>query len=384
MNSTASEHPTADQTSGAAVPAQLPVDQQAGVVLQSQPVCGIEPNTQTPGSPTGTTDVLAVQRGQQPTSAASTTSAPAHSPMLMPAASQPAAVVVRPENGLSPQDCGCGGGSAGPARYVYAFGVLDTKYPSLSVQNEFQQAASRDQVIGPLGNINYEVLSQGQNAYLAREMCFVLRIDGVDSYIVKPRSQVELYEMISTLQMQTTGAPIYSAIIGPLGPLAPPDMCDGLQLPVVVCNQIYSFTEANFVQAVTDNLSASGAITNPTNQTTLQVQDMFQQIMLELTDNMGESDEHRAVNYVALRYPDIYSLAVRMASTPIQGQSLIYLFQRISAMPASVQGTRRVVDVLLHFRERDTGQLVDYYCRVDVTGQFPFLIAKLSRYIPHV
>ena len=30
---------------------------------------------------------------------------------------------------------------------------------------------------------------------------------------------------------------------------------------------------------------------------------------MQLTDNAGASDEHRALNYLAMRYPDIYARA---------------------------------------------------------------------------
>ena len=104
--------------------------------------------------------------------------------------------------------------------------------------------------------------------------------------------------------------------------------------------------------------------------------------MLALTDNAGETDEHRAVNYLTLRYPDIYIMAGNMLGHGSGPYLLggVYTLDGIVAKPAPVQGARRIIDVIFHYRSRSTPATVSWYCEVDTTGQFPFLVRPISRY----
>lgn len=87
--------------------------------------------------------------------------------------SGPAAAVV-PASG-----CACGGvgdctcdTEQAPA-YVYAIGTVTARFPSLNIEKEFMQAwgKSPEQVLTISDSDKFAVLSQGQNFYLAREMC---------------------------------------------------------------------------------------------------------------------------------------------------------------------------------------------------------------------
>src|SRR5881394_584642 len=105
------------------------------------------------------------------------------------------------------QDCGTNDVAACatnvPASYVYAIGRLRPAFPSASVEQEFYQAVTRPAQSDGAGHVPddalaYSILSLGQNLYIAREICWVLQIDGadqvgfVDAYVVLPRTYVEL------------------------------------------------------------------------------------------------------------------------------------------------------------------------------------------------
>jgi len=136
---------------------------------------------------------------------------------------------------IVPQDCGCGGNKgeaeAAPAAqgFIYAIGSLRTVEPTPGLSKEFGFAVSSLRNWLPDGELPYEVLSQGQYLYIARELCWVLQIDGsnagasVDAYIVKPRSHVELYEMVSGLEPISTSDRRFDVIIGPRGPIVDSD-----------------------------------------------------------------------------------------------------------------------------------------------------------------
>ena len=184
-------------------------------------------------------------------------------------------------------------------------------------------------------NLLYLVLSQGENLYLAWEMCWVLKIDQIDAYIVEPRTQLQLTQLIQSIappapllsSIETspaaagTGSPpaptpplppptgeVLDLIVGVKGPLAPPARCNGLQLPMLLPAQVFSFGKQQFI----DQIAALIRQQKP-NLTNVGVQaaSLFN-FMLQLTDNAGESAGSRAINYTMFRYEGIYKLYAEM------------------------------------------------------------------------
>ncbi len=98
--------------------------------------------------------------------------------------------------------------------------------------------------------------------------------------------------------------------------------------------------------------------------------ELFWRIM-QLADNAGELDEHRAVNYLALRYPVIYAQTVEMfaADKKLAG---------VTVRPSRLSGSRKIVDVVFKFVDRKTDVRVKYFVRVDVTEKWLFLVSKLQ------
>jgi hypothetical protein len=95
--------------------------------------------------------------------------------------------------------------------------------------------------------------------------------------------------------------------------------------------------------------------------------------VLLMTDNAGAADEHRALNYLAMRYPAIYA---RAAESFANDWSLTGVDTNISGLGS----TRKMVDVIFSFTHRATDFTEQFYVRVDVTEQYPFLVGKLSPY----
>lgn len=81
--------------------------------------------------------------------------------------------------------------------------------------------------------------------------------------------------------------------------IAPPEMCNGLMIPIVVFDQIYSFDRDALIKALPAAKGAKGKGYDTA------AGELFDRIML-LTDNAGSTDEHRALNYLAVRYPAVY------------------------------------------------------------------------------
>ena len=94
---------------------------------------------------------------------------------------------------------------------------------------------------------------------------------------------------------------------------------------------------------------------------------------MQLADNAGATDEHRAVNYLAVRCPAIYATA---AEAFARNNSL----SAVDVIPSPMSGTRRIKEVILSFTNRQTDVTEKSFTRVDVTEEFPFLVTKLSPY----
>jgi hypothetical protein len=84
-------------------------------------------------------------------------------------------------------------------------------------------------------------------------------------------------------------------------------------------------------------------------------------------------DEHRALNYLAVRYPAIYATA---ANAFARDSSLTAVDVSISPL----SGTRKIMEVIFSYTNRNTDVTEKFFVRVDVTEEFPFLVTKMSPY----
>ncbi len=252
--------------------------------------------------------------------------------------------------------------------YVYAIGKVEARFPRLSVEKEFAQATGRS---ATNGLTDRQALSTvlNQNRYLARQLCYVLTIEGLDTYILAPRDPADLTLMIEAAGRDTTSPMDMDVVIGVLGPIAPPTICNGLQVPIVVFDQLYSFDRDSLIAAIPRPPEASEE------QFKASAGELLARI-LQVSDNAGATDEARALNYLAVRYPAIYT---RTAEGFRANESLTAVDVRSSRL----SGTRNIVEVVFSFTNRNTDVVDKYFVRVDVTEEFPFLVTKLSPYFDH-
>ena len=100
--------------------------------------------------------------------------------------------------------------------------------------------------------------------------------------------------------------------------------------------------------------------------------ELFDRLM-QLTDNAGATDGHRALNCLAVRYPAIYANA---AEEFARNASLT----SVQLVPLPLSGSRKLVEVIFSYTHRNTDVTEKFFVRVDVTDEFPFLVTKLSPY----
>jgi hypothetical protein len=255
---------------------------------------------------------------------------------------------------------------AGSPSYVFAIGKVEMRFPTLGIEKEFAQATGRVDTKGLTDRAaRHAVLSDRTNRYIARKVCWVFTIEGFETYVLVPRDPADYDQLLEAVRPQPSPLDL-DVLVGVKGPMAPPDMCNGLMVPLVFFDQIYSFDRDSLIKAIPRPPKASAKSFGPA------AEELFDRIMLA-ADNAGSMDEHRALNYLAVRYPAIYATA---ADAFGRDSSLTAVDVRSSPL----SNTRNVVDVVFSFTNRSTDVVEKFFTRVDVTEEFPFLVTKMSPY----
>ncbi|HEY4902602.1 MAG TPA: hypothetical protein VIH89_03935 [Candidatus Sulfotelmatobacter sp.] len=274
---------------------------------------------------------------------------------------------------VSPQGCtscgtgpAAGNGTAAPPSWVYAIGNIVPRFPSVSVEKEFAQATGREKTAGLTDRqALHAVLSKPENRYLVRQLCFVFTIEGLETYLLRPRDPADFSLLVEAIRPNPTPLDL-DVVVGLKGPIAPPEMCNGLMVPIVLFDQIYSFDRDALIKSIPKPEKTSVKEFGPA------ADELFNRIM-QMTDNAGSMDEHRALNYLALRYQAIYAKAAEYFA---QSSSLTAVNTQVSAL----SGARKILDVIFSYTNRNTDVVDRCFARVDVTDEFPFLVTKLSPY----
>jgi hypothetical protein len=267
--------------------------------------------------------------------------------------------------------CSCGSEAAGMSSrsYVYAIGKVVHRFPTRSLEMELAQTLGRNPEEEMKGlaheEVIHKVLTDSANRYIARQICYVLNIERLETYILIPTDPLDIDRLAQALR-PAAGLTDIDVIIGRRGPIASPEMCNGLMIPTVTVDQIYSFDRDNLIKAIpkrkgTDEdqfKKTAGALFNH---------------IIQIADNAGATDEHRALNYLSVRYDEIYHRTQLM-------QDENYSFTAVDVRPSRLSGARKVVDVIFSYENRSNRAVQKWFVRVDVTEEFPFLVSPIQQY----
>jgi hypothetical protein len=268
-----------------------------------------------------------------------------------------------------PVECGAsptvrGLAQAAPVSFVYAIGRVEPRFPSLAVEKEFAQATGRAQTAGQTDREALQsVLAERAGRYLARHMRWVFTIEGLETYILVPRDPADLDSLIEAVR-PGPGTWDVDVVIGVRGPIASPELCNGLMVPIVAFDQLYSFDRDELIREIP---RPKGHAEEKFRATAEELFDRIGQV----ADNAGATDEHRALNYLAIRYPAIYARAA-------EAHAAEFALTGVEVRPSRMSGTRTIMDVIFSYTHRRTDVTEKYFVRVDVTEEFPFLVTKLS------
>jgi hypothetical protein len=293
---------------------------------------------------------------------------------------------------------------------ILAVGRLRATFPSLGHYREYADAAQIDPDATITSSDLKEVLSLDEHRYLARQVCwtFTVRL-GVDVCLVIPRYDADLDEMMDTLAAEDDGT--VQVLVGESATARAAPGCWDIDLPMVAPVQFHSFSLDEFAEAMAEHYDAAdipettrpeisstgedtannddadneqptaddrptGNAKNPVSggvagdpRWRSSVRDLFHRLTGR-GDATGFSDEDRARNYLALKYPAVYALTWNARS---HGQHLIDVSAR-----QSDRGGRRLVAVRFTFRDRQTHLVERYQCQVDTTDLFCFKATPLT------
>jgi hypothetical protein len=251
--------------------------------------------------------------------------------------------------------------------FVYAIGRVEPRFPSLAVEKEFAQVTGRDSTEGLTDReALLKVIADRANRYLVRQLCWVFLVENLETYVLVPSDPADFDLLIEAVRTEPRRDDM-DVVIGTRGPLAPPDVCGGLDVPVVIFDQLYSFDRDSLVASV----PRPGSIPQKDeSKFRAAVAELADRIM-QMADNAGATDAHRALNYLAVRYPAIYAMAAEAHARNASPSG-------VDVRSSALSDARAIVDVVFSQTHRETDVTEKSFVRVDVTEEFPFLVTKLS------
>ncbi|MEI9936862.1 MAG: hypothetical protein WDO69_06540 [Pseudomonadota bacterium] len=253
-------------------------------------------------------------------------------------------------------------------QYVYAIGKISWRFPNDGVEREFVQIRSRVDTNGKADSeVAHAIFSDRQYRYLVRELCWILSVEGMPAYVLLPRDAADFDLLVEATRPNPARAD-FDVAIGRRGALSAPETSRGFELPTLLLTQVYSFAQEALIKSLSARLDDHARV-----QYDNVARGVFEQVA-SLSDNIGGTDEDRALNYLSVRFAPLYDHTVALSREQFSLAS-------ISRRSSTVSERRRIVDVILTYTSRVTGIDNRFLVRVDVTNEFPFLASKLMPFI---
>lgn len=276
-------------------------------------------------------------------------------------------------------DCGCGCKGQGscscagkleaslPPAFVFALGSVEVQFPDPALEQEIRGVAATMGVTGQESSPTwlYNVLKDPAARYVARQLCYLFTVEGQPAYALKVRDPADLDLLMQALAPGERGQDV-DLVVGVRGPMAPPEMCGGVSLPILVVDQFMSFKRRELI----DRIPAPEDTDEDAFRDTSEA--VFDRLV-QIADNVGATDAHRALNFLAVRYVPLYQQVAAMEGRGSQLAAVEVGVSRLS-------GTRKIVEPIFTFQNRANGFVEKYFVRVDVTYEFPMIATHLQPY----
>ncbi|MFF8913220.1 hypothetical protein ACF08M_07815 [Streptomyces sp. NPDC015032] len=248
--------------------------------------------------------------------------------------------------------------------FVYAIGQIHCRFPNQGIEKEFAQVIGRTKTKGLTDSqAMREALALPENRCLARQLTYVLSIQGVEAYVLLPRYSEDYGKLIDALRPNPSPLDL-DVVIGVRGPISMPDECNGVPLPEARFEQLYSFDRTSLVKAMK----------KPRGMTSEQFEAATEEVLtkiLQIAENTGATHEARAANYVACRYAAVYTKTFESFAND-------FALASIDVHPSPVGETRHVMEFTLSYTDRRTDMTDRFSVLVDTQDMYPFLRNRLA------
>ncbi|MEO8220525.1 MAG: hypothetical protein ABI563_07040 [Specibacter sp.] len=247
--------------------------------------------------------------------------------------------------------------------FVYAVGHLRARFPNLGAEKEYAQQTDSDPDALIRTQEMKTTLLDETNRHLARQMQWIFTGPASEVCTVVTRESADLVNLVEALSDDDQTV---HALIGHVAVYVEPSASVQPNLPAVWVDQLFSFTVEEFVRSLPDPDRESKV---EDAEAWIRTSRQLFSWLTQRSGNRGLSDQHRAMNYLALRYPPIYHLAFNQQH---EGKALIGVEAHLTP-----NGGRREVAVRFIFRHAQTHVTERYDCQVDTHDLFPFLTRSL-------
>jgi hypothetical protein len=280
--------------------------------------------------------------------------------------------------------CTCDNIGSSPSRFIYVIGTVDIRFPDQSISEELQAVArmaaqtTNDDTLNtagedePLRAWYHRVLSRPEARYVARQVCWILKVEGQPAYYLTLRDLHDLATLIECLAHADNED--FDLFVGS-STLIPTDACPGIFAPPLLVEQMRPVDRESIRQwcEVPEPRSRAKRPSSNESSATAPDPDRLFNMLVQSADNLGDRDEWRALNYLAISCKPLYEKYVEMA---IGGHDL----DAIRVLPSRLSREKRIVDTVFAFRERRTGVVQKFFARVDVTHLFPVMVNGFTEY----
>jgi len=313
---------------------------------------------------------------------------------------------VTPAQGVGGCACGAPGGvctctdSESLSRFIYVLGSVDIKFPDQSISEELQRVANgladkhEDETLRasgtdePLRSWQFRVLSHREARYVARQVSWILNIEGQPAYYLTLRDLNDLGDLTSCLgrpdqtkfKIKSEGDEYIENIDLELfvgsSSLIPVETCPGVAAPVLVVDQFCSFNEADLCAWFTPLPEGSrrkrpGGSEQPDHN---ELRKLLYKLG-QCADNLGDTDEWRALNFLAVSYPPLYRRYAKMVLIDKE-----WCLDSVKVVTSRLWREKHIVDPVFAFQNKNTGVVQKYYVRLDVTHLFPMVVHHIAEY----
>lgn len=311
--------------------------------------------------------------------------------------SAPSGQAVVPAHGLGGCSCGGAGGQCScghgePAtRFIYVLGTVDIRFPDPSIAEELQTVAQTANVEQgadePLRHWYHRVLSlqspDGSLAarYVARQLCWILKVEGQIAYQLSLRDLADLPDLISCLGRAEPEDQYHhddlDLIIG-TSSLVPAEPYQGIVCPVLGVDQLVTFRKETLVDWCKTPSSPGTKVSSKRKAAQSKLEapgpdpSKLFRMLVQSADNLGDRDEWRALNYLAVRYKRIYEIYAAMADD--------YDLDSVKVGTSRLSRGKHIVDPIFAFRNKQTGVVQKFFVRVDVGHLFPMIVSHVAEY----